>query len=87
MYDELAPAAPLPPHKLLLLLLLLLRLLLLLLLQNVITDARGTGLAQLMSRNPDPLGAFNGSLAYPNGAGYSSVFTLCMLSHSMTCSL
>jgi hypothetical protein len=45
-------------------------------LQNVITDARGTGLAQLMSRNPDPLGAFDGSLAYPHGAGYSSAFTL-----------
>jgi hypothetical protein len=45
-------------------------------LQNVITDARGTGLAQLMSRNPDPLGAFNGSLAYPHGAGCTSVFTL-----------
>eukprot|EP00953_Heterococcus_sp_UTEX-ZZ885_P017799 9959-Heterococcus_DN1.PRE.2 len=33
----------------------------------------------LMSRNPDPLGAFNGSLAYPHGAGLKLVVVLAVV--------
>jgi hypothetical protein len=52
--------------------------------QNVVTDARNTGLAQLMARNADPQGAFNGSLAYPNGTRCLKVLLAVLLTVLLT---